>query len=193
MKHEISCGDQCFYCLFFTFTAYFYLYKHYKPYFYCIQCMFVNEFMPTLFTSSWTITDKAEQTTVTHMFSHLLGLLWSYDFSWSSPLVHSKWWNHTICFQGNMLTTDKHSSNCGGNTFFPFQAAVCVFVRQEPPDHCERGAALKGPFFSCYTTGGHCSVCLHILGSLSANTFATDIKRQMTSQTKFYLHVAWLL
>lgn len=96
-------------------------------------CEWIYRAVPTLFTSSWTIKDKAEQTIVTHMFSLLLGLLWSYDFSWSSPLVHSKWWNHTICFQGNMLTTDKHSSNCGGNTFFPFQAAVCVFVRQEPP------------------------------------------------------------
>lgn len=126
-------------------------------------CAWIHRDAHTLFTIWWNVTDKAEQTTVSHMFSHLLGLLWSYDFSWSSPLVHSKRWNHTICFQGNVLTTDKHSSNCGGNTFFPSKL-LCVSLsdRSTPPhDHGERGAALKGPFLSCYTTGGHCSVCLH--------------------------------
>lgn len=62
----------------------------------------------------------------THMFNHPLGLLWSYDFSLSSPLVHPKQWNHTICFQGSVLTTDKHSSDCGGNRFFFKSCCVCL-------------------------------------------------------------------
>lgn len=47
--------------------------------------------------------------------------------------MHPKQRNHTICFQGSVLTTDKHSSDCGGNSFLFFlKAAVCAFVSEEP-------------------------------------------------------------
>lgn len=78
-------------------------------------------------------------------------LLWSYDFSLSSPLVHPKQWNHTICFQGSVLTTDKHSSDCGGNWFF--LKLLCVPLSARSPwlrprrNACKAEAALKGPLF----------------------------------------------
>lgn len=98
------------------------------------------------------------------MFNHPLGLLWSYDSSWSSPLMHPQQQNHTICFQGSVLTTDKHSSDCGGNRFFFFlffSKLQCVPLSAWSPSLWPRGNACeaeqlwRGPF-SCRTTGGHC-------------------------------------
>lgn len=86
----------------------------------------------------------------THMFNHPLGLLWSYHFSWSSPLMHPQQQNHTICFQGSVLTTDKHSLDCGGNSFSFQSCSVCLCRRGAPhfdQSGCMRSrAALKGPF-----------------------------------------------
>lgn len=72
--------------------------------------------------------------------------------------------------------------------FFPESCCVCVCVSlsdRSPPTTVKVVLLWRGLFsFSCYTTGGHCSVCLHTLRSLWAN-----ICRKLTVRVNFI----WIL
>lgn len=119
----------------------------------------------------------------THVFNHPSGLSWSYDFSWSSPPMHPQQQNHTTCSQANVLTTDKHSSDCGGNSFFFFfhpqscsvrllSVKEAVYIDQEGM-HAKPGSS-EGPLLAAAPLEGTASVWLGTERSLLGDTLAAD-------------------
>lgn len=92
--------------------------------------------------------------------------------------MHPQQQNHTICFQGSVLTTDKHSSDCGGNSFFFQSCSVCL-CRRGAPHFDQEGMHAKptsseGALLAAAPLEGTASVWLHTECSLLGDTPATD-------------------
>lgn len=118
-----------------------------------------------------------------HVLSRPSGLSWSYDFSWSSPPMHPQQQNHTTCSQANVLTADKHSSDCGGNSFFffffspklqcaPFVSEGGRYIDQEGMH--AKPASSEGPLLAAAPLEGTASVWLGTECSLLGDTPAAD-------------------